>query len=326
MKSYLILFLLFCFYSCSNSKINSYDELKLQSLDEDVINQKDLFQSKINYLVEGLQDKTNPDKVQKLKVKLKLIFKNINLIIEQQYLLEKLVYNCIKLNGENLKNRHLLLSKYKYEAFDNIPNQVQISLNSLEYSDYNYSKLQNDAFNSEVRKQLAKTQIINRIKEIFKSNFKSKIQTIEASDFTIFINGFDLNSATTFELLQKCKLINYNLFLILNAYVSNEMIEYEEFLVNVNKVDLLYEIPAKIHLNEKYTVKVSFCAIDTISKHEFYFENKRIDSVYNNQAVFSVKAKSNDQDYQLLKGRVKFLTTDGEVRWISWSKKVKILK
>lgn len=121
-------------------------------------------------------------------------------------------------------------------------------------------------------------------------------------------------------------MLNYRLINLINSYIANDTIDYDEFIVNINNVGLMYEIPTKIHLNEMYTVKVSLCAIDTVTKHEFYFDNKKIDSVRNNEAFIEVKAKPDSIGYQLLKGKVKFLTYNGEVRWIPWSKKVKISK
>lgn len=156
-------------------------------MDEDIINQKDLFNSKIINLIEKLQDKSNPYKVQELKVKLESVFQNINKIVEQQYLLEKLLYECLESNGENLNDKQILVSKYTSAKSYKLTSDNHVSLLTLEPSIYNYSKLNDNVLNSTVRKKLMKTQIKNSINNIFKSNFKSKIQSIEVSEFDKYI-------------------------------------------------------------------------------------------------------------------------------------------
>jgi len=302
-----IILLIIVLSSCTNNYVVLKRQNQYQlSIEEDYLNSLDIYYSKYKNLKEEINDKTIPQKVEFVKKQLALLDDFHSKIYPVYELIENYKLKILKQNGENIK--HLFSKNYDKSNPYEIPKINLLLLKNIEFSNgINLNTLKKDI-----------KLILN------KSNFP--IGKIKKGVYLKYLNKLNINDLNVPETINQLSLLEIETVKLMSQYMNLIYLPFEIFYNDLLSVEIVYDAPTVVKNGDSCKVKLYLAGIDTINKPKIYWGNNLVTEFKKNAGILRVKAKADSLNFQILKGKVKFINEYGEARCFYWRKKIEIVE
>ncbi len=307
---YLLTMLLF--YSCNSVELDLKREADYQSLlHEDFCSLKDKYQSEFNELKYALEDKTNPLKAKEIK---KVVINLEQFLVKSTKiykLIEEYKLKILKENGENLSIHSKGLLE---DIFDFKKGKTLSKINFLQLKD-----------NSEIDENRV-VELVEKIKEIYQFNLFPKSNSTKDIEFYNYLNQFEVHSNSVTEMINSLTLLEIEFIKLQYRYLKTNAFSFESYYLHLDRVDVFVDGPTCVKEGDQCELKVYMAAIDTSTLLEMYYGDNLIKNRKGNKGIVHLKAKSDSSNYQIVKGKIKFINSNGEEGFHYWQRKIEIVK
>ncbi|MBI1836081.1 MAG: hypothetical protein HYR91_02325 [Flavobacteriia bacterium] len=311
MKNYQLLslaILTISLFACSNrpNSLKRQREYQL-SLEDDFTRIIDRSLYKHYQLKNQALDITNPEKVILVKAKLKLLNQFEQKIISIFEFIEKYKLNLLKTNGENINAKKLVSQKYNLLNFSKLG---EINLLQLKHQTFSFD-LNNEIFIHKIKLQC------HKIIPLF---------ILQENEFDFYLKRLELNSSSVAESINKLTLLEIKIAELMGFYITEIYKPFEIFQHHLTNVKIVYDAPTFVKKGEICEIKLYLAGIDTTSKPLIFLGNKKILEYQKNAGIIRLKAKADSANFQVLKGKIKFINEFGEPRFFYWHKRIEIIE